>query len=372
MSRSAVSVSRGLWFLGWACFSLILLDGNRSDGGPLLESFTMTVGGQSNFGTYSAPAPVYNGFFGQGNVLGVSIPSNGSFSNPSFLAPTGIDGSWRQQTATSGVLSDSMSVSTTFNAGANTYTGSAAAQTQFGQIGVEAHGTLTGTFNGNLVDGSEAYGLYRDSMQFFSSTIAANGGTGFVQYHFTIDGSLSSVGPGTADIEALYQHGTNPIYTLMRAQVDSRFGTFISGATIASVSNASAYGYTSTLGPGTASLSGTGVFDSFFEQFTVGSSVDVTFGLLAFGWPATDGTNDASFMSTARLTGIDIYDQFGRRVTDFTITSGSGTVYDANGAHPTNLNAVPEPSSLILALIGSAIGAASRVRRRSSSSSLAA
>ena len=87
---------------------------------PILETFVMTVAGQSNFPTFSAPAPVYNGFFGpaSGNVLGVSVPSNTNgtaAADPSRLAAANIAGSFRQTTAVAGPLSDTMSLNTTFN-----------------------------------------------------------------------------------------------------------------------------------------------------------------------------------------------------------------------------------------------------------------
>lgn len=335
---------------------------------PYLETFVMTAAGQSNFGTYSAPEPVYQGFFGGGNVLGFSIPAT-AFSNPANLAAAGIAGDWRLQSAATGVLNDSMSVNTSFNAGSNTYIGSASTKAQFGQVGVQATGALTGASGIGMVDGSEAYAMVRESMTFFSPTITNNPNNfnlGYAQYHFTIDGNLSSLGKtGPATIDALYKQGAGPTYGLVRMQADAASGTYIAGISAPYVGNASAYGFTASLAPGAVSLGGVGTFSTFLEPFEIGTAVDFSFGLFAYVIPGPDSAADATFISTARLTGIDIYDAFGKKVTDFTITSGSGTLYDANGAHSIVPSPVPEPSTAMLTLLGCALLAASqRLRRR--------
>lgn len=361
--RTARSVRPlGLWPAMLLVAALALAP--RADAAPVVETFVMTVAGQSNVNTYSPPEPVYRGLFS--SVGGVSIPAT-AFSNPAALAGAGIAGSWREQSAVAGPLTDSMSLGVTFNSGANTYAGSAATRARFGEVGVEAKGALIGGSTIGTVVGSESYALYRDSMTFFSATVQNdpnNLNIGYARYRFTIDGALSAGGASSAGIEAMYQHGTHSIYTLMRGLADPRTGTFISGATIPSVTNASAYGYTSSIGPGIASLAGAGEFDSFWEEFDFASPVDVTFGLLAYSIPGSDGTATAAFASTARLTGIEIVDRFGRRITDFTITSGSGTAYDANGAHPVDVNPVPAPGTAMLALLGLVIGASSPGWRR--------
>ena len=90
------------------------------------------------------------------------------------------------------------------------------------------------------------------------------------------------------------------------------------------------------------SISGSGVFDTNPLNLTYGTAFDLTFGLLAYALPR-DGSASSNFISTALLTGIDVFDSQGNKIDDFSILSGSGTRYDANGVH---LAAVPEPTTL--------------------------
>jgi hypothetical protein len=60
--------------------------------------------------------------------------------------------------------------------------------------------------------------------------------------------------------------------------------------------------------------------------------------------PGTAGTPEAQCLTTARSTGIDVFDSAGRMVRDSSVISGSGTRSDANGP----ARAVPGPGSVIL------------------------
>ena len=65
----------------------------------------------------------------------------------------------------------------------------------------------------------------------------------------------------------------------------------------------------------------------------------------------TPTAGDASFMSTAKLTGIEVIDAAGNTVSNRLLVGGSGTLYDRSGvvgvAPPF---AVPEPSTWALML----------------------
>ena len=73
------------------------------------------------------------------------------------------------------------------------------------------------------------------------------------------------------------------------------------------------------------------MFDTFSIPIAYGVPFDFTLGLLAFSLPAVGGPIDADFTMGAQLTGVEAFDASGQPVTDFVITSGSGTGYDANG-----------------------------------------
>jgi hypothetical protein len=87
---------------------------------------------------------------------------------------------------------------------------------------------------------------------------------------------------------------------------------------------------------------------------------ELTFGVFAYALPRA-GSANSSFASTALLTGIDIFDASGRRIDNFTIVSGSGTVY---GPHGVQIAAVPEPTTTALLATGLAGMLAAWRRRR--------
>ena len=76
-------------------------------------------------------------------------------------------------------------------------------------------------------------------------------------------------------------------------------------------------------------------------------------GLLAWAY----GEADTDFLSTATLTGLELFDANHVQVTQFSLTSASGTNYP---------NPVPEPATLALLLSGLGVLALG-VRRKSQS-----
>jgi hypothetical protein len=89
----------------------------------------------------------------------------------------------------------------------------------------------------------------------------------------------------------------------------------------------------------TGSLSGGSTFFSLDEALVWGQSWDVKVGLLAWSY----GTADSSFLSTARLSGVEFFDANGLAVTGFTLLAASGADY---------VGSVPELSAVWLALAG--------------------
>lgn len=74
---------------------------------------------------------------------------------------------------------------------------------------------------------------------------------------------------------------------------------------------------------------------------------------------------DVSYGNTAVLSGIEVFDEFGASVLDFTITSDSGTAYGRYGVLGSPTMGVPEPGVWIMLIGGFALsGSAVRWRRR--------
>jgi len=113
-----------------------------------------------------------------------------------------------------------------------------------------------------------------------------------------------------------------------------------------------------TVGP--TSVSGTTPI-SFSVPFIYSQAFNMTISLYSSVIPSSNGggvsSGDVDFAHTATLTGIDVQ-QNGQSV-PFTIRSGSGTVYTANGVQ----SAVPEPSTLVLLFAGLGAICASAARR---------
>ena len=102
------------------------------------------------------------------------------------------------------------------------------------------------------------------------------------------------------------------------------------------------------------SLGGSSTFFSLDLPITWGTAWDVKVGLMAWAY----GTADANFMSTAKLTGVTLFDASHAAVNTFSLTSASGTDY---------VNSVPEPASALLMLAG--LAAVVWCRRSSNTSS---
>ena len=313
-----------------------------------LDTFVLAVAGNSTWNTYGPPAAVQEFFNG-----GVGIPTN-----PAGLAASNVAGDFRRTTTTGPALSDSMTLATTpINDGFGTFAtfgGSAGSGVQYGKVGVESHGTYTGVTTSSVVAGTEAYGIFNESMSITSPTVVSQS-DGYVRLAFTIDGSLSSTGFGTSDLEVNYQVDNSPIYSLMRAQVDARFSPFLHAGTGQSLS-----GF--TVSP--TAISGSDTVTTFLIPIKFDKTFDLKFGMFAYTIAGTGNHQlDVSFRNTALLTGIEMFDASGNALSNFTIQSGSGTTYDRNGVH-LNTVTVPEASSLFLLLLPFAAAAGTVLRRQ--------
>jgi hypothetical protein len=117
---------------------------------------------------------------------------------------------------------------------------------------------------------------------------------------------------------------------------------------ITSVTNTGLGGFTVSLG----SVSGSGEVSSSSIPFVYGTPFVLKVGLLSYTLPVLTSANECDF--AALLTGIQVRGPASETVTDYAISSASGTAYGSAGATavaartpraPLTLTAFPNPSS---------------------------
>jgi hypothetical protein len=161
-----------------------------------------------------------------------------------------------------------------------------------------------------------------------------------VRLTFTIDGGLNVSGSDETRMEVDYQQDAGPLFTLLAAGYSP-----VNQETFMSAPNS----FGTRFGPGTfggftlaaQSLNGSGEFTTSDLPIVFGTSFDVTAGLLVWAIPSATDTAFIDFLSTVRLTGIQVLNASQQPVA-FTIVSGSGTSYDASGVHLT-----PDPFTVL-------------------------
>ena len=295
-----------------------------------LDAFAGVIGG-SGIGTVpggcsNAPPPALSFF----SFTGGAWPVEG-------IGICGYSGSLDQVSATTGPLGLSKSlapVSLGPQTGSGTFDGTAQSVVDYGRLGATAHAFIgTGRPGGNSRFESIAAASFSDTLTASSPFVAA-ASAGFVSYQFSLDGSLTALGaPEAAFFGETYmaldlQHRGGPTFQIANATV-RRGG-------IGTISNRPPpTGWVTSQG----SLAGGSTFSSLDFAMVWGQAWDVKVGLVAFAY----GTADSDFLSTAKLTGITLYDANHKLVSDFTLSAASGTNY---------VSAVPEPQAWLLWLTG--------------------
>lgn len=266
-----------------------------------------------------------------------------TFSPPNVpicgIAASGYSGGYRTQTATVGPLTQSDALGPVILGppirSPGFYSGTADSRASYGSLGAASHSEI----NGGLPESnialfeSVAAATFADTLT-ATSPLVASLSAGSVRYQFHVDGSLSALGTpapfffGETYMVLDVQQGTGPVFEVMNATVRRGGVGRISGIPLPA-------GWATSMG----SLAGDSTFYSLSLPIVWGQPWDVKVGLLAWSY----GTADSLFLSTARLTGLELFDANGLRVDDFSLSAASGTDY---------LNAVPEPGTWALLLVG--------------------
>lgn len=311
---------------------------------PGLDAYVLTAGGNSLFGATGDPfscatfAPDRRAAI-FGGALQVSLPTDGGIC--------GVASDSRLVSASAGPVQTAATLAAGFGSSGDprSFTGNAQARAGYGTLGVRAVSSYTGASDSATVAGSQAGARQIETMTFGGSS-----GNGTYRPTFTIDGSLFNVGRTESEVEFRYAIGTGPMLVAFRIMntASSGISLYANGA------------YQSAL-PGIAitgdavngfTVAGTTTF-SIDIPIQFGSVQEMSFSMWAATIPrsnvglVTPSGGDASFLNSATLTGIEVFDSGGNALDAFTISSGSGTSYGPGG-----VIAVPEPRTALMLCLG--------------------
>jgi len=310
---------------------------------PSLDAYVLTAGGSSLVG---ASGPLSCTTFGPdsraaifGGGFQVGLPTDGAIC--------GVASDSRAVRGSSGTVQTAATLGVAFgpSVDSRTFTGSAQARAGYGDLGVRAVAVYTGSSDGLTVSGSQA-----GARQVEALTIGGGSGNGTYRPTFTIDGSLFNAGRTESEIEFGYSIGSGPTFLGFRIinSNSSGISLYANGNYQAalpgmSITGDAVNGYT---------VAGTTTF-AINVPIVFGATEEISFSLWAATLPRfnlnllTPRSGDASFLSGVRLTGIQVLNNSGTALDEFTITSGSGTLYGPGG-----VIAKPEPSAVLMFCAG--------------------
>jgi hypothetical protein len=293
---------------------------------PSVRTITDVWGGTSNGNiaqgcTTFGPIPDLLAFF-----------NGGGFRTLGGNTACGFTGVTSDQTATSGsLLVNQVLPPVALDNVGSSFSGAAGARASFSSLGVSAQGVLAGNTSGLTASVATGAAFFQDTLTATSPQVAPSA-AGFVRYVFSMDGHLAAPA-GQASVKLDIQQDGGPVYDLGRlGALTGDLGTF-------SAIDGSASTWTLDVD----------------LPMVWGNPWNLTVGLLA----QTNRSADASFMASAKLIDVQLFDSAHHRITDFTLSSASGTDY----LNPP-VGAVPEPSSWALMLVGAAALVVARRRAK--------
>jgi len=324
-------------------FGLSTVPSHSVHAAPSVQAYALSAGGESILGsegggfscaTFGPDSRTAN-FQG---VYQVGLPTSG---------PCGVGVDARSASAASGAVSVSSTLAVGFGSSVDprAFVGQSTGRAGFGNLGVRADATYSGSVDAFTVIGAQAFGQQTESMTF-------NGGigSGFFQPTFTIDGSLFNVGRADSQLAFFYSVGSGP--GLLGFRIQNTRGDITYYGPSGYVPSFAGMSLTGDLVNG-LTVAGSTTF-TLNIPIAFGAATDITYALWAGTLPSssvgllTPSGGAVDFDSTVKLTGINVVGADGQPLDAFTITSGSGTLYDRNGVTAS----VPEPRTLVLMLLG--------------------
>jgi hypothetical protein len=282
-------------------------------------------------------------FFG-GLTFGISGTGNG-------ISDCNLLGSVSDVLQSTGTASSSSALSgSVFNGGYDTYSGTGTATTQYGTVSAGASGAVTTTSGGAAGGTAESvgYGIASDTLS-FDPLSAGSGTNGYVVLGYSINGSLamSAQNAGAAAAEVAVQVGSLSPQVIFYS-VDQSTGLSLEGYTLASGLSSGVTGCsTGSSGPASFSCVG-GVISTQKVAISFNAPTAVDLGLYIGADPGTYGAS-TNIDPGVSLTSITLYNASNEQISDFTVTSGSGATYGADGIESQPFSNTPEPATFGLA-----------------------
>jgi hypothetical protein len=323
-------------------------------GASSLQVYAGVVAGTNTCSSGGATPVAITSFFGSDTAaFGLPLTGNG-------ISSCGLSGQINNLTLSAGPLNTAYNLNNAGYVTGASFSGSAAGFANYGVVGVSASGTLSGAAGGTGLAESVAFGIASDTLNIPGM------GSGFIAFDFTYTGSMtignpSNGGTGVSQVEV--QLG-NTSQEILRAGL-SGTSVGVEGEEFVPGLGETAFGQPvpgCVIGSGTYTCTNA-TFQSSELPFDSAMMPTFAFGLIT-SLQANESQTITSDPPNVTLTGIQVYDANGNPISDFTIQSGSGAVYGADGIESEPANA-PEPSTFLMA--GLALVTAGAVRRRRNS-----